>query len=116
MADVPLREYIEQIVSEKERRLELRMDASDRALALQADEYERRLGDLNHEQARLASDRERYLTKEKFEDWQRTVDASIAKSEGKSLGLSLAWAVFISAAGLLGGFVLTALGFWLGGR
>ena len=120
MNDVSLKEFIEVRLAEMEKRLDERQRIHDNALTLQAREYERRLEGLNHEHARLASDRERYTTREKFEDhlhtfdtWKAQVNTAIATASGKAAGLSLAWAVFLAVGGVLGGFVLTALGFWL---
>lgn len=58
---VSLREYIE-----------TQFDLRDRALQLQASEYERRLGDLNHEHARAQLQAQTYVTLTKYEDGLRS--------------------------------------------
>jgi len=55
-----------------------RFKLSDEALRLQAVEYGRRLEILNHEQARLQLDRERYLPREVYEAQLKAIDTRIA--------------------------------------
>ena len=87
---VSLREYLEHKICALDKRIDERLCSRDNALALQAKEYERRLGDLNHEQARLLADRERFLPRETYEahrkdldDWRTTVNKNFATSTGR---------------------------------
>ena len=82
---VSLREYLEHKICALDKRIDERLCSRDNALALQAKEYERRLGDLNHEQARLLADRERFLPRETYEahrkdldDWRGVVNKTFA--------------------------------------
>ena len=70
MADIctqSVREILEHKIQALEEKTNLRFDAWDHALKLQALEYERRLGILNGEQARLAEERARFVLNEIYE-------------------------------------------------
>jgi hypothetical protein len=77
MTDVPLREHLEHKIDSLREHIDLRFDAAADALRLQAEKNERHFESLNHEQARLLSDRERYLQKEVHEPWKKDVEKSI---------------------------------------
>lgn len=69
--------------------LEERDRNRDRALALQAAEYERRLQDLNHAHARATEKNAEYLPREIFEasvkenlEWRRGVDNKLSSASG----------------------------------
>lgn len=70
-----MRRYFERILHDRDRldaerqlRLDERFEALDKALTLQAEEYKRRLTDLNGEYKRDQSRQTNYVTTEKFED------------------------------------------------
>lgn len=93
---ISLREYID-----------IQFEERDKALTLQAIEVHRRLEMLNGEQARLASDRERFLTKEvydefrrEFDKWREQINNSIAVNSGRERGISLVWVVLLAIIGL----------------
>jgi uncharacterized membrane protein YukC len=67
MNDIPQREYFEKLLIEIEHKIDLRFDSLDKALSLQAREYERRLEILNNEQSRLAAERLHFLPREVYE-------------------------------------------------
>jgi len=58
-----------------------RLAATEKALVLQAAEYERRLDDLNHERARELQERGRTLPREIFEGFHREYDEFRRKAE-----------------------------------
>lgn len=107
----------------------LKITEGDKALRLQAEEYERRLSALNNEQARLAADRERFLPREVFDSflkdtdiWRNTVNRFMAATSGRDSGIGVAWTAGIAAIGLLGGVgcgavgLLVTVGIFLVGR
>lgn len=120
---IPLREHIEALFSAQERlfsadlkALENKMMASfaatDKALEVQAIEYERRLSDLNHEQARLAADRERFLSKEVYDGfykdfgtWRDAANSFMSANGGRDKGVNLAWTVGLALLGAIGAIV-----------
>lgn len=107
MTDVSLKEHLEHRIAALDIRIDRRLIEMDKALQMEAGEIRRRLGDLNHEQSRLAADRERYLQKEIFEEqrrsldkWRDDVNAFIASNTGRDRGISLVWAVVLAIVGL----------------
>lgn len=105
MSEVSLREYLEKQVCDLDKRLDERFCARDKARALQASEYERRLSDLNHEQARLAADRERFMPREiadtrqrDYELWKAIIDKTIATAQGRATVTTVVMSALISAA------------------
>lgn len=68
VSGVDLREYIERLLNERDRRFDDRFVALDKALTLQATEYARRLYDLNGEYQRDRERQNAYVTVDKWED------------------------------------------------
>jgi hypothetical protein len=73
--------------------MDLRFDAISKALELQAAEYERRLGVLNHENERIGQIQAQGVSNEKFdghvkayEEWKRNVDGVLSLAEGAKVG------------------------------
>lgn len=64
MTDIALREFLEKQICALDKRIDQRFIALDKALALQAGKDKEHFDALNHEQARLLADRERYLPRE----------------------------------------------------
>lgn len=60
-------DYRERYETERIKRLEERIEAADRALALQAAEYERRLSSLNHAHEKAIEVQHTYVTQDKYE-------------------------------------------------
>lgn len=58
-----------------------RVESTRLALRIQADEYERRLMHLNGQQSELATDRDRFYTKESFNVYQRDTDVRLRRVE-----------------------------------
>lgn len=108
MTEPTLREVLENKIQALDDRIDIRLCSMTRALELQAKEYERRLTDLNHEQARLQLDRERYLQNAVFNEyrgetdkWKVTVNDFVARNAGRDHGVSIVWAGLIAALGVL---------------
>lgn len=100
---VTLREYLEHKVCALDVRIDERFVSRDKSLALQAGEYQRRLEALNHEQARLAADRERFMPREVSEARHNQaaerislLSARLDKLEGGKASLSNAWTVLVA--------------------
>src|SRR5467141_963321 len=98
MSEIELKVFLESKIDALEKVIMARMDAGALALSIQTREFERRLGELNGEQARLAKDRERYLPREMFDqsakdmnNWRTLVEGFMATIRGQSKGLSLSW-------------------------
>lgn len=94
--NISLREYID-----------LQFAARDKALSLQAIEIHRRLDALNGEQTRIALDRERFLTREIYDEyhrdiekWRETINSYTAVSSGRDRGISLVWVVLLALVGV----------------
>jgi hypothetical protein len=104
------------LIAELEKRIELRFDLADKALAIQTEEFKRRLGDLNGEQARLAKDRERFLPREIHEAsvketavWRERVEGFMSGIRGQARGVDRTWSAIIAVFSAIG----AALGTWL---
>jgi len=74
--------------------MDLQFKALREARDLQAIEYERRLGALNHENERILQAQNRALSNEKFdgflkayEEWKRTVDRYVSTMEASSVSV-----------------------------
>ncbi len=113
---ITLRDYIDMKVHANRELTDIRLKLMDDALKLQAAENARRLMDLNHEQARLAADRERFLPRETyalgmedFQKWRTDVNNAIAAGSGRSQGIATAGAAVLAvvmAAIALGGVLM----------
>jgi len=103
-----VRELLELKIGHVTEIAKLRVELTDKALQLQRIEYERRLDLLNHEQARLAADRERFLPRELYDannrdqrQWRDSVNTWIAANQGKSTGQQATVAAIYAAAGFI---------------
>ncbi len=88
-------------------KLQAHIDATDRALAIAGREVERRLESLNGEQARLLADRERFLSRETYEQaqkdfatWRDTVNTALATGTGRGQGVGQFWGVLVIVIGI----------------
>ena len=87
--------------------LKTRIDAKEHALAIQANEYERRLHDLNDSHKLARDTLATYLPREIFdkiwsgwEDWRRSVDDDRSKQVGGKAMLTSIIAIVLSIATL----------------
>lgn len=78
----------EKLNKERERRIDERFGALDKALGLQAEEYARRLSDLNGEYRRDQARQLGYVSSEKFED-KLKADAEKFKAEADARATAL---------------------------
>lgn len=81
--------------AERIARLEERINSNERALDLQAKEYQRRLDDLNHDNHKRDSDRANFVTVERFNGyvdkmsaWQDVVNENLSRNTGRRHGSS----------------------------
>lgn len=84
-----------------ERALELRIEALEKAIELQAAEYARRLNDLNHEAARILSAQQSSVNREVYTGEYRRIDERVNRLEARgdrAIGRYSILAVIISAA------------------
>ena len=102
---VSLRAYVDHRIDALDRLLRQQLIDMEQARTIQAREYERRLDALNGEQARLAADRERFVSRELYEQafhewrlWRDAVNAQLAGYQGRERGLSALWVAGIGAA------------------
>lgn len=117
---VTLRHYIDVKIDYERKILDQRIDFMNVALRLQAIEYERRLEGLNHEQARLASDRERFVAREVYETaesslsvWRDGVNRAILLAAGRTSGMGAiasGAALLIGVVVGIGGLVIALVG------
>lgn len=75
--------------------LEERVRGLDKALLLQASEYERRLDELNHAHAQQVERNAQYVSRElwdsrnkEVDDWRRAVDNRLSRNVGIAIGVS----------------------------
>ena len=61
--------------------LEVKLESAEKALTLQAKEYERRLADLNGEAARLMEMQSKYLPRETYEIQHRELQSKIETNQ-----------------------------------
>jgi len=107
---VTLREYIEAIMSERDRALTAAFTAQQSALNLATRNLELRLEKLNELRQEVTQDRASYLTRDRAEATEEAMDARIAALEsfrGKALGFG-ALVSLLSAVG--GALVVKAIG------
>ena len=98
---VDLKEHLQVLVREQDRRIEQATRDSERALRLQATEYERRLDDLNHTHAQTRRDQEQYMPREKFEVFSLQVEARLRRQELWAYGIPITLVISVALA-LLG--------------
>lgn len=82
--------------------------ASDKALELATAEINKHLDGLNGEQARLAADRERFISRDaydvaqkEFSIWRDQINAALSIGAGRDRGIGLSWGVITGAIGIL---------------
>ena len=96
--------------------MDAHFESLEKALGLQAKEYERRLNELNGEQSRLREERGRFLPRELYDSfssdtnkWRDNVNTFIAGSSGQTQGFDKAWATIIAVVSSF----ITAVVTWL---
>jgi hypothetical protein len=94
--DDATRAYLELRIDYEQRLVTARLDAQDRALTLQAAEYERRLEVLNHAHAAAVKESARVLPRETFDTKWAELDRRVGDVE-KSLAASGAQAATLTA-------------------
>ena len=105
-------------ISVLEAKITEQIKAMDRALQIQAKEYERRLEHLNGEQERLSEERQAFLPRERFETYLKeqdtlynhvnkgyedrfsTIMQFINEQRGKNQGINLSWTVLLAVVTL----------------
>ena len=103
-AIITLRDYVDTLFREHEKREAIWRDDTEKALAVSAGEIERRMSDINHWKAETLRERGEYATRELVEDrhrqmmaWRDLVNDKLSQSSG---GL-IAWAAAIAFAFLV---------------
>jgi len=88
--------------------VEAKFTAEDKARSLDRADTQKHLEQLNGEQARLLADRERMISREKYEadqhglaEWKDSVNGILSLGRGREKGISLAWVVIVGLAGLI---------------
>ena len=80
-------EALKELMLEKFKGIEQQLDSRDRALELQAEEYERRLSDLNHAHQEALRVQHTYVTGDKWEDRNKHVDEALERSVNRLISL-----------------------------
>lgn len=108
MTDVPLREFIERVIDEHDRRYNERWQAQQRELALAQREMERRLEGLNELRGQVVEDRGRFMTRELFDAEMTAITSRVHKVEAEALthrgsSTTMRWAlpVFVAVVALI---------------
>lgn len=110
MSDVPVREYIERIFTERQAALEIAFKAQQNALKLATKNLNGRLKNLNELRQQVLTDRGLYLTRDRHDAYAAGVDARIGALEAwrnRAIGFGAAIA-FI--AGISGGIAVKIWG------
>lgn len=81
-------------------------------LKLQAVEYERRLGDLNHAHDKQVADQATYVSGDKYEGFQTEVRSALASLQGRASGLTSARTLFFEILSLIIASVALAAVLW----
>jgi len=100
---VELKEYVERVLDEKDKALQLAFRAQQEALALASRTLELRLEKLNELRQEVTQDRGNYVTKDKFDAAQEAWNARLKILEdwrSRAIGFGAAIA---AAAGIAGG-------------
>ena len=107
MSEPTLLEILEHKIEALDKHVDLRFCALEKARALQAQEYERRLTELNHAHERALKVSMLTTPRELFdihvsEDTKKhdEVNRYIAANTGRDKGISLVWAVVIAVVGI----------------
>jgi hypothetical protein len=103
--DISLREHFE-ILMARDR------EALEKALELQAREYERRLDDLNHEAERLTNMQNNYVHQEVYEQYKESVNLELRKlREYRSVqeGRAQAFTVVTGIVAVFGSVVVSTI-------
>jgi hypothetical protein len=105
VSDVPLRDYIENILLEHDRRADARMNAMDRAVELARLDLSRRLGELNELREELLEDRSQFITRDVYDarerehsTWREATVTRLTTIETISVTRSITWASAIAIA------------------
>ena len=119
--NVPLREYVERIFSERQAALDLAFAAQQEALRVANEAIESRLEKLNELRQEVTADRGQYLTRTEYEAKHdaleaqlmarmNAVDDRVKSLEGWKFRASGTFLVLVPLAGLIGAAILKAFG------
>ena len=123
-----LRKHVEALMQAHDLRYEQRylaqterltdaLSALDKAVT-KAEQAQLRVNEGQNEfRASLKDQAQTLATKEFVDTLERRIRALEEGRQttiGKGEGLSLAWAVIVTVIGVIGGFIMTVIGFWLG--
>ena len=110
---ISLRDHVESLLHGIEERIDLRLDAMDKALILGREEVARRLGELNQLRREVETDRSRLLPRETFDTyhaegttWRERVEKRLTQIETRAITWGAALAVFV----VILNFALRAIG------
>lgn len=99
-----------EVAIEREKALAIKQESDKTALDLARQINDLHLAALNGEQARLAADRERFLSRETYDAqqkdfgvWRDTVNGSLSINAGKGSGVATSWGVVVAVVGILFG-------------
>jgi len=80
---VELREYLEKVIAGGEAQLSAQLAAAEKALSIQAAEYERRLTALNHAHEQAREKERDFIQRETYETYTRTTSERLNKIEAQ---------------------------------
>lgn len=112
---VPLKEYFERILQERERRFDIQREDTAEALRLARTIQDYKDEKANELRSQIERERGNYATKddliksiEKVEEMVRPISNWMAAQQGKSSGYNSMWAIIVSVVALAGA-ILTLL-------
>jgi len=105
---IHVKEYLERMLQEYDRRIEVRLEAMDKAVELAFQEHSRRLIELNNLRNEVSTDRNMFVTKAMYDqhrqdtvEWRETVAERLASTESKSRTWTIAIGLFVSVINAL---------------
>jgi SMC interacting uncharacterized protein involved in chromosome segregation len=102
---VPLRQYVERILEEKQKALELAFKAQQEALAIAARNVDDKLEQLNRLRQEVTQDRGSYVTKDKHDADMKALNTDLDRLntwQNRVIGIGL---VLVLGSGVIGGLV-----------
>ena len=107
-----LREYLDQRFSYERAITDQRFELAEKALTMQAREYERRLEELNHAHTQAVSERLRVLPREIFEQFKHEYDLFRRTTETTLASITTRTLTWTAAVGLFVVLMSLAIRLW----
>ena len=94
--EVSLKEYILDILREREKTHRAEAEANARALVIATDEVKRRIHEANGVKADILEHKADYVSKSGFEPWQKSVDKALTTYDTKADSKYKTYTIFVT--------------------